>query len=319
MTPERRATLWLLSMCTIWGSSFWTMKAGQEPLAEALGSRAAAPAFLLLRFLVAAALFPLIFPGAVRGLTRSTVAAGMLLSLPFGVGFYLQVKGLQDTSATISAFLTNLTVVLTPVLGRLFFRESLRWPNVAGAAIALAGVYVLTDPRGGAFGMGEILTAVSALAWAFQIQMTNLVTRKHRPESVTFVMFVMAVIFFGITLCLLGTDWRALGRSCLVPRVAWTVVFTATVCSIAAITIMNRFQRDLPPTRASVIYTLEPVFAAAFAAWGGEAMTLRKLLGGAIIVGGNLVCELFQSRVASPESRAQVPEPTRDPGLGTRD
>jgi drug/metabolite transporter (DMT)-like permease len=302
MTPERRATLWLLSMCTIWGSSFWTMKAGQEPLAAALGARSAAPAFLFLRFLVAAALFPLIFPRAVRGLTRGTVAAGVLLSLPFGVGFYLQVKGLQDTTATISAFLTNLTVVLTPALGRLFFRETLRWANVAGAAIALAGVYVLTDPRGGAFGIGEILTAFSAVAWSVQIQLTNIVTRKHRPESVTFIMFVMAVIYFGAALAVLGTDGAALARACLVPRVAWTVVFTATVCSIAAITIMNRFQRDLPPTRASVIYTLEPVFAAAFAAWGGEAMTSRKLLGGAIIIGGNLVCEMFHARSRSSSS-----------------
>jgi drug/metabolite transporter (DMT)-like permease len=296
MTPERRATLWLLSMCVIWGSSFWTMKAGQEPLAAALGARAAAPAFLFLRFLVAACLFLPVFPRAVRGLTRGTVAAGVLLSIPFCAGFYLQVQGLQDTTPTISAFLTNITVVLTPLLGRLFFREPLRWPNLAGAAIALGGVYVLTDPAGGRFGTGEILTAASAVAWAVQIQLTNIVTRRHPPETVTWVMFVAAMIFFGVTLGVLGVDARALGRACLVPRVAWTVVFTATLCSIAAITIMNRFQRDLSPTRASVIYTLEPVFAAMLAAWGGEAMTSRKLLGGAIIVGGNLVCELFVRR-----------------------
>lgn len=298
MSPERRATWWLLSMCAIWGSSFWTMKIGQEALEGAVGRAAAAPAFLFLRFLAAAALFPLVFPGAIRGLTRGAVAAGMLLSVPFCVGFYLQVKGLQDTTATISAFLTNLTVLLTPLLGRFFFRESLRWANAAGAIVALAGVYVLTDPAGGAFGRGEVLTAASAVAWAVQIQLTNVVTRKHRPESITFVMFVCAVLFSAVVLAGLGTDWGALARSCRIPRVAWTVAFTATLCSIAAITIMNRFQRDLPPTRAAVIYTLEPVFAAVFAAAGGEPMTLRKILGGAIIVGGNLVCEAFRREPA---------------------
>jgi drug/metabolite transporter (DMT)-like permease len=293
MTPERRATLWLLSMCAIWGSSFWTMKVGQEPLAEILGPRAAAPAFLFLRFLVASVLFLLVFPRAVRDLNGRTTSAGILLSIPFCAGFYLQVKGLQDTTATISAFLTNITVVLTPLLGRFVFGERLRWANVAGAAVALAGVYVLTDPAGGAFGTGEILTAASAVAWAVQIQLTNIVTRRHPPEAVTWVMFVAATIFFAVMLAFLGTDPAALVRASRVPRVAWTVAFTATLCSIAAITIMNRFQRDLSPTRASVIYTLEPVFAAVLAAWGGEAMTSRKILGGAIIVGGNLVCELF--------------------------
>ena len=304
MSPERRATLWLLSMCAVWGSSFWTMKAGQEPLTAAVGTAAAAPAFLFLRFLAAAALFPLVFPGALRGLSRGTVGAGILLSIPFCAGFYLQVRGLQDTTATISAFLTNLTVVLTPLLGRLFFKETLRGANLAGAAVALAGVYVLTDPRGGAFGVGEKLTAVSAVAWALQIQLTPLVTRKHRPETVTFVMFVVAAAFFGILLAGAGPDGRALGRACLVPRVVWTVAFTATFCSIAAITIMNRFQRDLSPTRAAVIYTLEPVFAAAFAACGGEGMSVRQLAGGAVIVGGNLVCELFMGRRVTEARRA---------------
>ena len=276
------------------------MKEGAEALVGSVGKSAASPAFLFLRFLVAAALFPLIFPRALRGLTRREVAAGVLLSLPFCVGFYLQVRGLQDTTATISAFLTNLTVVLTPLFGRLFFHESLRWANAAGAAVALAGVYVLTNPGGGAFGRGEILTAVSAVAWAIQIQLTNVVTRKHRPESVTFVMFVCAVLFSGAMLLALRTDWAAFGRASLAPGVAWRAVFTATVCSVAAITIMNRFQRELPPTRAAVIYTLEPVFAAAFAAANGEPMTLRKIAGGAIIVGGNLVCELFVRRKSVP-------------------
>lgn len=307
MSPARRATLWLLSMCAVWGSSFWTMKAGQEPIAAVLGPGAAAPAFLLLRFLLAALLFPLVFPGAVRGLTRGTLAAGLLLSIPFCAGFYLQVKGLQDTSATVSAFLTNLTVILTPVLGRLFFRERLSWSTAAGAVVAIAGVYVLTDPAGGAFGRGEVLTAASAIAWALQIQLTNQVTRKHRPESITWVMFCCASLCWSATLAAMGTDWAALARVTMEPRVAWTVAFTATFCSIAAITIMNRFQKDLPPTRAAVIYTIEPVFAALFAAWGGEPMTLRKLLGGAIIIGGNLVCELFQKK-EEPGTGAALPE-----------
>jgi len=309
MSPARRATWWLLSMCAVWGSSFWTMKSGQEPIAAALGPAAAAPAFLLLRFLVAALLFPIFFPGALRGLTRSTVAAGLLLSLPFCAGFYLQVKGLQDTTATVSAFLTNLTVLLTPLLGRLFFGERLSWSNAAGAVVAIAGVYVLTDPGGGAFGRGEVLTAASAVAWALQIQMTNLVTRKHRPESITWIMFCAATACWALTLAVMGTDWAALARVAATPRVAWTVAFTATVCSIAAITIMNRFQKDIPPTRAAVIYTIEPVFAAIFAVWGGEPMTLRKIAGGAIIIGGNLVCELFQRRAAAGKELAAPANP----------
>jgi drug/metabolite transporter (DMT)-like permease len=285
------------------------MKEGQVPLGDALGSAASAPAFLLLRFFVAALLFPAIFPGALRGITPSTLGAGILLSIPFCAGFYLQVKGLQDTTATVSAFLTNLAVIVTPVLGRLFFHERLGWSTVGGAAVALVGVFVLTNPAGGTFGRGEVMTTVSAVAWAFQIQMTNVVTRRHRPESITWIMFLSATACWAITLVALGTDWLALLRAATVPRVAWSVAFTATFCSIAAITVMNRYQKDIPPTRAAVIYTLEPVLAAVFATWGGESMTPRKIWGGLIIIGGNLLCELYQRGSKTGETSAPAGNP----------
>jgi drug/metabolite transporter (DMT)-like permease len=85
----------------------------------------------------------------------------------------------------------------------------------------------------------------------------------------------------------------ALARAFGERHVTWTVVYNAVFCTVVAISILNRFQRDIAPTRAAVLYTLEPVFAACFAvAFVAEPMTLRKILGGAIIVGGNLVCEL---------------------------
>ena len=66
--------------------------------------------------------------------------------------------------------------------------------------------------------------------------------------------------------------------------------------------VLNRYQRDISATRASVLYMIEPVIAALFAALlTGEAMTWRKALGGAIILLGNLACELMGRR--APEEK----------------
>jgi drug/metabolite transporter (DMT)-like permease len=66
--------------------------------------------------------------------------------------------------------------------------------------------------------------------------------------------------------------------------------------------VLNRFQRDISATRASVIYMIEPVIAALFAALvAGEAMTTRKVVGGAVILLGNLACELMGRR--APEEK----------------
>lgn len=301
MTPERRAILWLLAMCAVWGSSFSSMKLGAAGVAGVVGEGAAPSALIFLRFLVSAALFPLVFPRALRQLTPGAVGWGLLLTVPFYAGFILQITGLQITSSTTSAFLTSLTVILTPLAGFLLFRERVSWGNAAGAVIALAGVYVLTNPAGATFGRGEVLGAACAVAFTFQIQLTNIVTRRQPPEAVTFVMFAGAAAISGATLAVLGVPARRLWEAWGAPNVAWSVLYNATACSILAITIMNRFQRDLAPTRAAVLYTVEPVFAAIFAGLAvaflpsmGERLSLREVAGGAVILAGNLVCELWR-------------------------
>jgi drug/metabolite transporter (DMT)-like permease len=296
MSPERRATLLLFATTILWGSSFFTMDWGTRGIALHVGAAAAPSAFLFFRFLAAFVVQAAIFPGAIRGLTRRTIAAGALLSLPFYAGFILQATGLGSTTSTVSAFLTSLFVVLTPLLGRLFFRERLAWSTLAGAALSLAGVYVLTDPGGG-MGRGEVLTLACAVAFAFQIQMTNVITRSHSPEAISALQFAFAVLFSVVTMAAMGVAPGDLLRSLGERHVAWTVLYTAIACSVVAMGVLNRFQRDLPATRASVLYMMEPVFAALFAVvLTGESMTPRKILGGAVILGGNLLCELIGRR-----------------------
>ncbi|HEX7899956.1 MAG TPA: DMT family transporter [Planctomycetota bacterium] len=304
MRTERRATLWLLAMCVIWGASFPVMKRGMDGLAAVVGSDAAPAAFLFPRFLVAAAVFPLVF--TLRGLTPAAVRAGALLSIPFSAGFLMQVWGLRSTTPAVSAFLTNLTVIATPLVGTVAFGERLTRGNAAGAAIAVVGVWFLAGPGGGRFGAGEAITVLSTLAWAVQIQMTQGITRRHSPEAVTFVLFVGAALASGLALAATGVDPRALARAAAAPDVGWTVLFTALVCSVLATTVMNRYQRDLAPTRAAVIYTLEPVFAVALStALVLEPLTAAKVVGGTIILVGNVACELWPYRQPGSETCAR--------------
>jgi drug/metabolite transporter (DMT)-like permease len=296
MNPARRATIVLFATTILWGSSFFTMDWGTRGIAIRLGFAAAPSGFLFLRFLTALLVQGAIFHRALLTLSGRALSAGMILSLPFYAGFILQATALGSTTSTISAFLTSLFVVITPLLGRLFFGEQLAWSTLVGAALSLAGVYVLTDPGGG-LGKGEILTLLCAVAFAFQIQMTNVVTRSHSPEAITTVQFGCAVFVSGITMLAMGVRPGELIRSLGERHVAWTVAYSAVACSVVAMGVLNRFQRDIPATRASVLYMMEPVFAALFAALlTGEVLSVRKLAGGAIILGGNLLCELIGRR-----------------------
>lgn len=306
MTAERRATAWLLGSTVLWGSSFFTMAWGTKGLEGSVGVAAAPAAFLFWRFLAALAMQAALFPRSAGALGRSGLRAGIVLSLPFYAGFLLQTTGLATTSSTVSAFLTSLMVVLTPLLGRLFFGERPGPALLLGAAVSLAGVWVLTDPRGGAFGRGELLTLACAVAFSLQIQMTNVITRKHAPEGVSLVMFGCATAFSGAILLGLGVRGADLVRGLSGPHVAWTLLWTAAGCSVAAMWALNRFQRDIAPTRAALLYMLEPMIAAVFGVFvAGEDFGPRKLAGGAIIIAGNLLAELLALRGTGGDGAAR--------------
>jgi drug/metabolite transporter (DMT)-like permease len=311
MSPARRATLLLFSTTVLWGSSFFTMAWGLEGIARRVGIHAAPSAYIFLRFLAAFVLQGLAFPRAWRSLSLRTVRAGAILAVPFYAGFILQATGLDADNSSVSAFLTSLFVVVTPLLGWLFFRERLGPVTLLGAALSLVGVYVLSNPSGG-LGRGELLTILCAVAFAFQIQLTNVITREHSPEAISFVQFGCAVVFSGLTMLAMGVRPGDLARSLGERHVAWTVLYTAAACSVVAMGVLNRYQRDISATRASVLYMMEPVFAALFAlVFTGETMTARKMIGGAIILGGNLLCELI-GRKAAEKGPASVVQ--GDPG-----
>jgi drug/metabolite transporter (DMT)-like permease len=298
MNPARRATILLFSTTVLWGSSFFTMAWGIEGIARRVGIPAAPSAYIFLRFLAAFLLQGMVFHRALRGLSVRTILAGATLAIPFYAGFILQATGIDSANSSVSAFLTSLFVVVTPLLGWLFFRERLSPVTLLGAALSLVGVYVLSNPSGG-LGRSEALTLLCAVAFAFQIQLTNVITRSHSPEAISFVQFGCAVAFSGLTMLAMGVRPADVVGSLGERHVAWTVLYTAVACTVVAMGVLNRYQRDIPATRASVLYMFEPVFAALFAlAFTGEAMTPRKLIGGGIILGGNLLCELIGRKAA---------------------
>ena len=66
---------------------------------------------------------------------------------------------------------------------------------------------------------------------------------------------------------------------------------------------MTTFQRWTTPTRAALVYTLEPVFGALFSVLlAGEHLTPVALAGGALIVGGMVAAEALPARTTGEVS-----------------
>ena len=328
MHMERRATLWLVATTVIWGSTFFSMKMGQAAIGKAAGRETwhSGLLFLTLRFALATVLLTILLPRAWRALKRQAFLDSFIVSMPGVIGIALQAAALRDGSSATVAFITSLTIVTVPVVGWIFLNQRLTPALWIGAVLSLAGVFVMTDPLAGGFGWPEVFTLIGTVLFGFQIHFINHYTRKHDPEAVTLGAFIHSVWACLLILLLLPEGRHLLEPGTLArlfhpidspdPLVRWAVFWTipyhAIFGSVIAFLVMMRYQREVPATRAVIIYCLEPVFAAWLAWWiAKEGMAWHQIVGAGYIMLGNLACEWLRRSEGPVPAR---PEEAMPPG-----
>ncbi|BAW01492.1 transporter [Thermus thermophilus] len=252
----------------LWGTTFVVVKGAVEAMP--------ASALVFLRFLVASLFF---LPWLAR-LPRGAWGPGMELAFWLLLGYASQAIGLQYTSASRSAFITALNVVLVPLLLSLAGRRVGR----AGVAALLAflGVGLLSyDPNQPPFNVGDLWTLVTAVTYALYIVRLEVHAKAIPSLPLTAVQVVGTALLAG--------PW-ALWEGGLSWEVPWGAVLYLGVVATALTTWLQTWgQRHVPAPQAAVLYTLEPVWATLFAfLLLGERMGLTGALGAFLVIGATL-------------------------------
>ena len=310
----------MLVLATLfWGLSFPLVKAialAHRAVLPASGSWFITAYTVAPRFLLGSTVLLLVLWPKLRTFTRLELKQGALIGFAVGAGMLFQNDGLQFTSASTSAFLTQLYSIMIPVWIALRLR---RWPPVIVllcGALVLAGVAILGrfDFRAMHLGRGEAETLLSSVFFMMQI---FLLERKefaaNRALPVTLAMFVTEAVVFSVMA--LGTAPHP--ADVLVP---WTsgpwLGFTGLLtlfCTLGAFILMNTWQPKITATEAGLIYCVEPVFTALMAlcvpawlsAWGrldypNERITWHLLVGGGLITAANALILLKPPAKAAP-------------------
>jgi drug/metabolite transporter (DMT)-like permease len=322
----------------MWGISFPVMAMINEVMANhemvlrddadplvAMQARLSGACFYgAVRFAAALVLLVVFLPGVFRGLNRSQWLMGMVVGLPFAAGFVLQIVALNEIPPSRSGFLTSLAVVFTPLLVLALGRRLPGKRVVVGAVLALLGTAVLTgacEIAGGLglrlapdlsekIGLGDWLTILSALLFSVQILVIDTFSRAMPPERLTPGMFL--VVIAALALASAAVSWWGWGPALHVrmaqlfdPGFWHLTLITSFFCTVLAFYLMNKYQGHLSPAHASLLYTLEPIFATLWAMllpdllspyyglrYPSEELALGLVVGGSLVLLGNVVALL---------------------------
>jgi len=290
MSGRTKAEIYLLCITLIWGSTFVATKVVLLYCSPFL--------YVLIRFSLATVIFGALFFSKIRLLKKESFLRGAILGFLLFVGFALQTVGLQYTTASKSAFITGLLVVMTPLCQIAIERRAPRLGNILGVVLVTIGLYALTSPQGSEFNIGDALTIGCALCFAFYIVYVDVFTKDHDVAQLTFVQFFIAAVGGGLS-ALVGTS----AHLDLNATFLWTIAYLTIVATVVALFVQTKYQKDTTPTRAAIIFSVEPVIASVFAyVLLGEVVGWFGVLGGGLIISGLLVSE-FSDYLFPPTSQ----------------
>ena len=288
----------LAACAAIWGGSFVVMKDTLDVIP---------PAWLMgIRFLASAVIVGALFWRTLRdNLDASHLVMGAILGVASGSAFVVQNIGLDDTTPGRNAFLTATYCVMVPFINWLVTRRRPATNNLVAAFLAIVGVglVALGDDLSLIMTGGDWLTLVAAVLFAVHIVLVARFSSAHDVMTLTVVQLAMsAVVALGTALLTEQPPDPAIFSS---PDVWFSLGYLVLLSSCVCMVVQNLGQAHVPPAQASLLLSLESVFAVvASVVFYNELVTPRIALGFGTIFVAVLVSELCVRKAGGERGRA---------------
>lgn len=284
----RRKAEFLLFLTTfVWASTFVSNKIVLMEVSP----------FLLttVRFALATAIAFAVSYRHILALDRDALKKGTILGLLLSIGFIIQTFGLQQTSASKSAFITGMLVVFTPIAQVVIERRAPKLGNVVGIVFVSVGLWFLTSPAGSAFNTGDGLTLIAAVLFALYIVYLDVFTKELPHEGGVAQLFFLQLMV-TLLVALIGTVLFENFSFHPTRNALLLIIYLSIFATVISTFIQTKYQRETTPTRAALIFSIEPVIAALLAYLVlDERIGLLGIIGGALIVAGVLISEFSDS------------------------
>lgn len=280
----------------IWGGTFVIVKSALTDSSPMM--------FVAVRFTISTLiLLPFAFK-SLSGLSKRSVMDGFNLGVLLLVGFVLQTIGLKYTTAIKSAFITGTFVVFTPIFQTIIEKKFPSLANIAGILFVIVGIIFLSSGEdsvfeifydiGASFNFGDFLTLLCAVFYALYIVYLDIISRRNEFKYLAFSQIaVTAVLGFAAAFTFSAFELERIQFQ-LTDNLILALAYTSILATVITLLLQTRYQKEVTPTRAGLIFSMEPIFAAVFAyVVLAEVLSYLGIIGCIFIFTGVLISELL--------------------------
>ncbi len=285
MSKKMRGNLMLLLTALIWGTAFVAQSAGMDHvqpftyngIRTLIGGLVLIPVILLFDRLKPAESRP--SAEEQRVINKNSLLGGVCCGVVLCVASCFQQFGVSMTTAGKAGFITALYIVIVPLMG-VFIKKKIPKIIWLCVAIAVAGFYLLCVKEGFSIGTGDLLVLCCAFFFSIHIMVIDHFTAgKVDGVRMSCVQFLVAGIMAIVLMFLfeeptLASVWNA--------RVS--ILYAGVMSCGVAYTLQILGQKDTDPTTATLLMSLESVFAA-LSGWVllHESLSLKEIFGCALV------------------------------------
>ena len=202
----------------------------------------------------------------------------------------LQQFGILYTTVGKAGFLTSLYIIVIPILG-IFLKKKIGLNIWASVALAMAGMYLLCMKESLVLSKGDTLVFICAFVFSLQIMAVDKYVSVYNALKLSCIQFYVCGILSAVVMFIFETPNISSIMS------AWLPILYTGACSCGiAYTFQAIAQKDLQPAVASILMSLESVFAALFG-WIllGQKMSVREIVGCFIMFTAIILAQLFDN------------------------
>lgn len=287
MIKENNASGFILFNAILWGSSYiWSkMLLGYLPY------------FTVLFFysIGGLALLSILFFKRIKGISRKTILIGTGIGVLSVLSNIFCMLALSSTSSSNTAFIVQMSVILTPMIMSVAERKLPGGRVVTSALAALAGLLLLTfDFSKLSMNPGDLFALANALFFSLYLASLKIFAGKTDPAQFTVIQHVTSSVAFLALALFLDRGHVDFGKMNLLSS---GILVLSIFISVSTILIQSTAIRFIRPEKATVIYTMEPVAAAVFAYFLiGERMTGIRALIGCVLILAAIVMTAYKKR-----------------------